>query len=299
MLTYEEYIKQTKAYTDALELIKQDLAQHRSDMALAVKETVADLEPKIPALQEKINTLIAEISRLEGLAVTTSKKSEYDKNYWNTQYLNLREGLEKTHQERMEALDIRQTAQDNRDALYQSQVADLQAREQKLKDDKDNLKSNSDLLVNLHENFQKEKVTHADKVNEIMASLEKHHVEAKFKNNEADIINSNLIKQSEELVKATKEAEIVIARIGEAQIKLDAAQKILDAAYAKEQDIKSKSEALEISIQEIVTKNITLANRSTRLDQQEARLHQRTRHICSLEEQRQITEGEKNARPTS
>ena len=146
MLTYDEYMKQSKDYCDALEIIKQELAHRRSELSNLAQQTVANLESKIPSLQAKINTLTAEVSRLDTLIATKTKQSEYDENYWKSHYEGLEVTLNKAHDARTAMFKGKDDQYAIRDNAHKENLKDLESREQALKDGFVHLSESSNAL---------------------------------------------------------------------------------------------------------------------------------------------------------
>ena len=286
-------------YGEDLDKIKVELAHRRSEMANLAKQTVADLEPKIPVLQAKINTLTAEVNRLDTLIATKTKQSEYDEEYWRTHYEELEAKLNKAHDARTAMFKDKDDQYDVKDKEYADKDTEFESRENDIQSALNRLTALNKELDERKMDFEQEKFDHKEKAHKIMDDINSHIKEANAEKMKQKSITENLEKQSLELDTKIKEADATIMKIGESQAKLDAAQKILDAAYTKEQDLVNHSKLLEATQQEIKEKNVILANRSTRLDQQEARLHQRTRHVMSLEEQKKMEVEDKNARANS
>lgn len=283
MLTYEEYQLQSKSFCDALELIKQELAQKRNEMATLAKTTADQLEPRIPELQAQINTLTSEVSRLDTLVLDKNKQSEYDENYWKNYYLNLQENLESNHKNRTEELEARHLAQDNRDSIYQDQIIDLQLREKSLKDGLELLSISNNALDAIRINFEKERSIHEDKARKIMLDLNSHINEINEEKLKQKSISDNIDKQSLELTEKTKKADVIIKNINEAQAILDKANKVSNNNELERLNLISEQEKLnELSIKNRAEIQRIL-NDQDALDVRDRALKQRESNIKAVE----------------
>ncbi len=244
MLTYDEYMKQSKDYCEALEKIKVELSNKRSEMANLAMQTVKDFETKIPALQAKINTLNGEVSRLDKLIAVKSKQADADEEYWKKHYLTLEVELNKAHDARTAMFKYKDDQYDLRDKAHAQSIVEMTNREQSLVVSKENHISELESHNKLVEQFENDKEFHEKLVGEIMDNVNKHLQDAQAEKNKQVAITKKLEEQSTALAKATQEAKYVIARINEAQEKLDAAQLLVDRAYIQEDKNKKDIETL-------------------------------------------------------
>jgi len=247
MLTYDEYMKQQKDYCDALDLLKREVANMRSAKANEATMTVRQLEPRIPELEGKINTLNAEIKRLDGLIATKQKQSEYDEQYWKKHYLDLETKLNNAHDARTDMFKGKDDQYDVREKAITDSKNDLDKREQLLIEANNKLIESQVLHNDLINSFIEEKSVQEDKIKKIMSNLNGHINEANAEKLKQKELTVRLEEQAVELSNKIKQAESTIASIGEAQKKLDEASTLVVTVDSRNKELDAREEKLNES----------------------------------------------------
>ena len=234
-------------------------------------------------MQAKINTLTAEVSRLDTLIATKTKQSEYDENYWKSHYEGLEVTLNKAHDARTAMFKGKDDQYAIRDNAHKENLKDLESREQALKDGFVHLSESSNALDIIRINLEKEKSVYEEKARTIMSDLNGHINEVNAEKLKQREITINLEIQSAELEKATKEAQDIIKRINDAQMILDEANRLSSNNEKERLNLISEQEKLN----ELSARNRAeiqrILNDKDALDGEKRKLFQRENNIKVIE----------------
>lgn len=129
----QEAEQKLKIYQEELDKIIKALALKRTEMSTLAKQTLSNFEAQIPALEEKIALLNAEIKRLDRVIEEKRKASEREYTNYANEFHNKEQELEQAYEKKMvEATRLIAEAKDAKAEAAQ-QIASLNDREDKIR----------------------------------------------------------------------------------------------------------------------------------------------------------------------
>lgn len=272
----EELQEKIKIYSQALEDIKVELTSRRSEMAELTRQTIEDLDARIPQLRKKAQEMDAKIVELDKQIKERERTAAQEQQSYAKFYSDLEEGLKKKfdalylslNKESAEAKNL--LDENNKRVIELNELQRILYEKQRILDGKElSLIAKKDQM----DAFLKEESEKIKKSVDLI-NLEKSGIsilEANLKAKEANL--NHVIKQAE----AEKlEAEKVVKRIAEAQAILDEANNVKDANVKKEDELNQ----LKVKLMADTARN---NRRSDELNAREVKLNERDANLKILE----------------
>lgn len=283
-------------YKKEIGRLVQETTARRNELHNMSKMTVEAINGDIPILFQKKKYLEDEIATLQAKAIDNVRIAQEASKGAEDHYRSLEEALIKEYEKKHNHLKERESqisiSKDNVDSIvetFHKEVEDHKQSLLKFNADKQSYSENVEQWNKTKEQNAKEMDNERAELHALLELTEDKKVKAKE-------IWDTSIKKEKEVFDKQKDVEAVLNRINEVKAILEETKKLEISIEKKLLEQQEELKRLKDISEEIDKRNVLLAQRTTRLDQRDARFHQKMRSILSLEEQKKWEEGEKNAR---
>lgn len=213
----EDLVKKVEVYKYALEEVKKELTQKRTELGTLAQTTVEHLETSIPELRKQAEEQQQQVAYLDKLIAEKNQEVQKERDVHKGHYENLEKMLRDEYTKRLIEQNARDLEIENRIKSNKNLISELELREIQLV-------NGNETLSNLRKSFEQEIIDFNVKKKEELENIENkkneiNKTEMSIKSKKEDIIKLQ-DKANEVLVKLEERerlAELTITRIKEVE----------------------------------------------------------------------------------
>ncbi len=259
-------------YQEALDKIKTELSDKRTELNTLLNQTIENLNTSIPKMRNEAKLLQEEIVRLTKVVEEKKNESNKEKESFQSHYNNLEILLKQEYAKRMITLDEIERKNAIRDAEYTLSINNLRKLELELNKEKEEIALSSNNLIQDRNAFESHKTVELHNIDTLKAERQRLLDEAKLIQEHSKNQLEEIKLKSKELKKSLSESEQVKLRIVEAQ-------SILKEAKELEENTKNREIKLNEMHVKIMADGRKIALKTEELEAKEALLNQRENNL--------------------